>query len=159
MGRTSKYYPSTAFLPSVALGALLTRNYVSVLINEFYFAERCSCNLLIKNRVSCDKGSIASPNKISINLDTDKRHPEERSDVGICHREVTEINGRLPRLRLAMTIKTSSLSFSIFQKHRDFENLKEIDFRSTLLRWALRVSTHRQTLPLPQSESMLLLGL
>ena len=26
MGRTSKYYPSTAFLPSVALGALLTRN-------------------------------------------------------------------------------------------------------------------------------------
>ena len=29
----AKYYPSTAFLPSVALGTLLTRNWVSVLID------------------------------------------------------------------------------------------------------------------------------
>ena len=29
MGRTFKYYPSTAFLPSVALGTLLTKIYLA----------------------------------------------------------------------------------------------------------------------------------
>ena len=32
-GTYVKYYPSVAFLPSVALGALLTTNWVVVLIN------------------------------------------------------------------------------------------------------------------------------
>mgnify|MGYP003531155148 CR=1 FL=1 len=34
MGRTFKYYPSSPFSPSVALGALLTRNW-GVLPGEF----------------------------------------------------------------------------------------------------------------------------
>ena len=39
MGRTSKYYPSSPFSPSVALGALLTRNWV-VGLGEVYLVKR-----------------------------------------------------------------------------------------------------------------------
>ena len=52
MGCTPKYYPSTAFLPSVALGTLLTTNYVVVLMRagtdrEFREFREFSVNILI----------------------------------------------------------------------------------------------------------------
>ena len=46
MGCTPKYYPSVAFLPSVALGTLLTTNWVVVLI-KVYISRRFNQNCIM----------------------------------------------------------------------------------------------------------------
>ena len=55
MGRTSKYYPSTAFfLPSVALGALLTRNFGCEVMS--YPSRAFSCQRHISQLLTSNYG-------------------------------------------------------------------------------------------------------